>query len=193
MNIPTAGSRMLEYIILLLLALTFVGAAKKGRRKFNLRKVKVSPELPLLTLASDTALAIGFTTTGGSANPWRCMSVEATWALTDLTANDGPIEVGVAHSDYTVTQIKEYLENFASIDIGNKSTQEIATRWIRSVGTLNDVRTSLNNGMPVKTKLNWGMTIGKFINIWAYNQSTFALTTLAVLNVDGHLWVKDGR
>ncbi len=163
---------------------------KKGRsRRFNLRRVRISPELPLLTTASDTAIVTGFT--GASPSTYRAMLLKAIWSLTDLTANDGPISVGVAFSDYTVTEIKEAIEVAGSISPLDKISQERANRLVRIIGSMNEVRESLNDGQPITTKLNWLMPIGSFVNLFAYNQSTGALTTGAVVNVDGDLWVKD--
>ncbi len=162
---------------------------RRGKRRFNLRRVRVSPELALATLASDTVLATVLI--GTSASTYRCMSVSLTWSLTDLTANDGPIIVGLAFSDYTVTEIKECLEAAEAIDIGDKIGQEKANRLVRIVGSMNEVRESLSEGRLIKTRLNWLIPIGKAINVFAYNTGTGALTTGAFLNCDGSMWVKD--
>ncbi len=111
--------------------------------------------------------------------------------MTDLTANDGPIVIGLAHSDYTVTEIKEALEASTAIDAGNLIAQERANRKVRIIGTMNEVRESLNDGQPISTKLNWLMTIGKTVNLFAYNDGAALLTTGAVVALNGDLWVKD--
>ncbi len=162
----------------------------KGRsRRFNLRRVRVSPELPLLTTASDTAVKTVLT--AASVSTYRAVSLKATWSITDLTANDGLITVGLAFSDYSVAEIKECLEVAGSISPLNKIAQEQANRLVRIVGSMNEVRETLNDGQPITTKLNWLIPIGGSVEIFAYNQSTGALTTGAIINVDGDLWVKD--
>ncbi len=109
-----------------------------------------------------------------------------------MTAGDGPITVGYAFGDYTITEIKEALESASSINAGNKIAQEQANRWVRVVGTLGGTGNStLNDGQPVTTKLNWAVQIGSAINVFAYNESAGAQTTGAVLDVVGDLWVKD--
>ncbi len=168
--------------------------AKKPRRRgrFNLRRVRVSTELALLTLASDTALVGSLTGAAGGA--YRVISSVMTWAITKGAAGEGPITVGYAHSDYTVAEIKECLEAFASIDQGDKIAQERANRLIRVVGTISlgaGNMSVLNDGRTVKTKLNWLINIGDSVNQFAFNESTGALTTGAVTNVQGNLWIQD--
>ncbi len=164
-------------------------AKNTRRRRFNLRRVKITPELNLGTLASDTALVVG--ATGASTATYRCMSLKTTWNLQNLTASEGPITVGYAHSDYSVAEIKECLESAGAIDVGDKIAQERANRLVRIVGSLDAEESSLKNGQPVSTKLNWLIPIGKFVNVFAFNESTATLTTGSSLKVAGDMWVKD--
>ncbi len=120
------------------------------------------------------------------------MSIKGVWSLTDLTANDGPILVGYAHSDYSVTEVKECLESNAAIDQGDKIAQERSNRLVRVVGIMNDVRSTLNDGKPITTKLNWLINIGDSVNMFFYNDnSANALTTGANVELNGDMWVKD--
>jgi len=181
---------MLEILVL---GLAFVLLAKHGknpkRRRYNLRRVRITPELALSTLASDTALTA--LTTGVATDTYRMVSIIATWALRGITGGEGPITVGYAHSSYTVTQIKECLEAF-SIDQGDKLSSEQAGRLVRIVGTFSsEADTMLNDGKPIKTRLNWKIAIGSQVNIFAYNEDTQPLATGAVLHVAGDGWVKD--
>ena len=115
-----------------------------------------------------------------------------------MTLGDGPVTVGYAHSDYSVTEIKECLEAFAAIDQGDKIARERANRLVRTVGTLGagvvagatsyDV---LNDGKPVSTKLNWLINIGDSVVLFAFNESTGALTTGSFINAQGDIWIKD--
>ncbi len=158
------------------------------RRRFNLRGVRVTPEIDLLTLASDTVKVAAMT--GVAVSTYRVISVKATWALVGLAAGEGPVTVGIAHSDYSLTEIKEALEAAASIDPGNKIAQEQGNRLVRIVGTMSQNR-SLNNGEAISTKLNWLIPIGKALNIFVYNEDTAALATGAQLNVGGRIWLRD--
>ncbi len=178
---------MLE--ILILVATLFLAKHPKARRRYNLRRVRVTPELALLTLASDTALVVSMT--GAATSTYRCMSLKGTWAINNLVTTEGPITVGFAHSDYTVAEIKECLEAFAAIDQGNKISNERSNRLVRIVGVLNGTMPRLNEGRPIKTRLNWLITIGDEVKPFAYNESTAALTTGALLHFAGDMYVKD--
>ncbi len=178
--------------ILILLAVSTLLMAKKQparRRQFQLRRVRVTAEQPLATLGSDTALATAMVVVAISS--YRAMSLVATWALVNFTAGEGPITVGLAYGDYTVAEIKEAFEASGSVDFGDKIAQERANRQIRVVGTLGgQANSELNDGKPIKTKLNWLIPVGETINIYAFNESTGALTTGSRMTVTGNLWVK---
>ncbi len=123
-----------------------------------------------------------------------------TWSLSELTlaANQGPIMVGVAHSDYTAAEIEEWVENTSSWEQGNKVQQEIARRKIRRVGTFltegnlgEVVRGILNDGKPIRTRCGWGLITGQTLKIWSYNLGSVALAgTAPDVNAEGHcnLW-----
>ncbi len=167
--------------------------AKKGRgrrsRRFNLRRVRATPELNLSTLTTDTAITVGVT--AAAADTYRAMIAKMVWNLQGLTAGEGPLTVGYVHSDYTVAEIKECLEATSAIDQGDKVAQEAANRLVRIVGSVDAEDSRLNDGKPISTKLNWKISIGKFVNIFAFNESTATLTTGSSLKVSGDLWVRD--
>ncbi len=111
---------------------------------------------------------------------------------------DGPVTVGFAHSDYSVTEIKEALESALSISPSDKISAERARRLVRIVGQftpqVQDATSGgmvLNDGKPISTRLNWPMSIGMQVNIFAYNNDNNALQTGAIVHAMGDLWVKD--
>ena len=88
--------------------LAFLSMAKKrgrGRRRMNLRRVRLTPEVALVTLATDTALVVSLT--AGASSSYRAVTVKAAWSITALTEGEGPLTVGLAHGSYSVTEIKE--------------------------------------------------------------------------------------
>ncbi len=176
--------------ILLVLGL-LVGLAKRKpvKRRFSLRPVRITPELALGTLASDTAITAALT--GNSTVPYRVISIESTWNMIGGTGVDGPVTLGYAHSDYTVTEIKEALEAGASIDPGNKIANEQSNRLIRIVGSVDAAQNRLNDGRPIKTRLNWAISIGQAVNMFAFNEEAAALSTGAVVHLAGKMWIKD--
>ncbi len=122
----------------------------------------------------------------------RIVSVKMTWQISALTADEGPLTVGYAHPDYSVTEIKECLEAQAAIDLGNKVAQEKANRLVRIVGTIDSEDERLNDGLPVKTKLNWSLPAGMTPNVFVFNEQTGALTSGSSLKLSGDMWIKDG-
>ncbi len=183
---------MLELIILLFLAGALMARRPARRRRaFSLRRVKVTPSLALATLGSVTALTGAVT--GSADGQYRAITLKGVWSMNDHTAAEGPITVGFAHSDYSVTEIKEALEASTAISLGDKVAQEQSNRLVRIVGVFGGEvdAEALNDGKPISTKLNWKIPIGKAVNIFAYNDGLAALTTGTVLRFMGDLWVKD--
>ncbi len=114
----------------------------------------------------------------------RISSVRCTHTLSGFTPieNAGPVVVGVAHSDYTGTEIEAYLESASSWDFGDKIAKEIRSRLIRIIGvfdTPQDAAKSaqLNEGRPITTKLNWLLAEGDTLQFWAYNSGPAAFAT----------------
>ncbi len=168
--------------------------AKHGKspRRYNLRKVRTIPIITLGTLA-DVTVVTG-AVTGAADGQYRAMSHKAVWSLRDFTAGEGPITVGYAHGDYSVTEIKEAIEIANSINLGDLvASREQSQRLVRVVGVFQGTgeAESLNDGKPIKTRLNWAMPIGKALSVFAYNESGAALTTGAEIQATGDLWVKD--
>ncbi len=181
---------MLE-ILLVAIGILFLAKAKPSRRRaMSLRRVRMTPELALSTVGSDTV--VRKLVTGASDGAYRAVTVKGIYALSGLTAGEGPITVGWAHSNYTVTEIKECIESSNSISPGLLIENEQAQRLVRIIGTFPSVANSnLNNGNPIKTRLNWLIPIGSELQLFFYNEFTAALTTGAVGRFTGNLWLKD--
>ncbi len=188
---------MLEILVVLSL-LGVLLAKRTGRRKFRrYLRGAIQDELDLGTLAAKTLISADL---GGVVQEKTWLSsVKATWSLSDFTdaIGDGPIIVGIAHSDYTDAEIEAFIENAGSWTEGNKVAQEISRRKIRIVGSFeSSVADSqgvavLNDGKPIHTKCNWYLATGQTVSIWAYNAGDSALaTTDPDLDVLGHanLW-----
>ncbi len=162
--------------ILLLLAVPFIGAARKGRGRrrsmANFRQAHFTDTTGLGTLASVTAATAALI--NGVSDSAVVTSVKAAFVWDDATSADGPLIVGFAHSDYSVTQIKEYIESTDGLDWGDKSAQEQANRQIRIAGVLHApefVKLAMK-----KYKLNWLLSDGDAINQFAFNSGA-VLTT----------------
>ncbi len=174
-------------------------AKHTSRRKFRryLKGQIDSLNINLASLAANTGVrtAVGDTVTDRT---WLS-SVKCTYALDGFTFDnltEGPIEVYVAHSDYTLAEVEEYLEQTSSWEVGNKVGQEIAKRKVRYIGTFDNVaspfeRFVLNDGRPITTKCNWMLEEGQTVAFVGYNSGTGALgATDPNVIVRGHanLW-----
>ncbi len=169
---------------------------RRSRRRFNLRKVRIASFVNAGALASLDVIVGPIT--NNLSDDMRFMSVDLTYSLDDIgaTQDDGQ-EFGLAHSDYTAAEIEEALEASQSIDLGNKVASEQANRLVRVIGNFQGAPgtgagKSFNNGLPVKTKLNWKMSSGDQLSLWIRNGSGTVYTTGARVSILGNLWVKDG-
>ncbi len=111
----------------------------------------------------------------------RILSIEATYALQGMAATDGPIEYGVAHSDYTAAEIEEALEATGAWDEGDKVAQEQAKRLVRQLGIFSNEETALNEGQPVKTRLNWRIATGDTLQFWIRNRGIQMTTGMEIV------------
>ncbi len=159
-------------------------AKKKPKQKRFKRYIrgKIQERLDLGTLAANTLVSVDMT--GVVEERTLVSSIKATWSLHDFTpaAGDGPIIVGVAHSDYTDAEIEAFLEDSGSWSEGNKIEQEINRRKVRVVGSIAPLTSptvymSLQDGKMINTKLNWILTTGQTLSVWAYNAGDSALAS----------------
>ncbi len=172
-------------------------AKRKGRRKMGrYLRGPVDEDMALGTLASKDVVAQVF---GSTVNERTLISsIVATYSMEGFTPGDdiGPIMVGVSHGDYTAAEIEEFLEGTAGWNEGDKIALERANRKIRRIGVFEDPSSAnqsvtLNDGRPIKTKLNWILNQGITLDVWAYNMGAQPLaTTNPNVHVQGHanLW-----
>ncbi len=173
----------------------------RGRRSGRFRRYlrgNVDEKLSLGTLAARTLISQVF---GEVVTETTFVtSLVAAWAMDAFTVatDDGPIMVGISHSDYTSAEIEEFIENTGSWNVASLvQTREIGRRLIRVIGIFrNDGSSStapvtLNEGRPIRTKLKWTLNTGQSLDVWAYNLGASALaTTDPGVFVQGHanLW-----
>ncbi len=144
----------------------------------------IDEDLALSTLGPDVVIRQTFTETVNE----RCLvsSVKATYSLSGFTIGDnkGPVQVGIAHSDYSLAEIQAFVDRVDSWDEGNLVEREVTGRKIRQIGVFSldnsggvGSNSVLNDGKPIRTKLNWILNQGQTLQIWARNLGTAALTT----------------
>ncbi len=170
---------------------------RRGRRTNWSRYMSGSVDVDMILATLNSKTAIRTTTTGVVVDTTKVSSIKCTYILSGITPadNKGPLMMGVCHPDYTTAELEEWIEADAGWDIGDKIAKEIRGRLIRVIGVFNmptvDGGTSrLNDGLPVKTKLNWVLAEGDGLTFWSYNLGSVDLDGSANINVLGkaNLW-----
>lgn len=161
------------------------------KRSSGLVVVNVQKQLALSTLADETVLGGGV----GSAFPQSvyALSAKLTWAIRGHTAGEGPILVGVAHSDLEVSEIKECIDSqWSGIWGDDLIAAEQARRPVRIVGQFSGVGTeeTLGDGREIKTTLKFSVADGKALQIFAMNKSGAALTTGTIVECVGKFFLR---
>ncbi len=166
-------------------------AKKRGRRRRysrNFVAIPFSQTVTLTTLADETVLStpvIG----AGLGEDLYIMSVEALWAIRGVTPTEGPISVGWAHSDLSVTEVNEALVAEVT-DPDDIIAAERAKRPVRRSGIFPIIlaNEALNDGRLLKTKLKFTIGNDFNLNFWVKNLSGAALTTGAAVEVTGTIF-----
>ncbi len=169
---------------------------RRRRRRFTLRRVRIaSKSLAGALAANDVAVNA---VTNQVTDQMRFISLDASYSWADIGQDiDDGCSFGVAHSDYTATEIEEALEAGGSMDLGDKVAQEQANRLVRELGTISSAGgpsaggAQFNDGKRLKTRLNWLMSTGDTLNLWIMNISGVVWTTGSGVTIVGNLWVKD--
>ncbi len=166
-------------------------AKRPSKRRFNLRPVRVNPFITVGALASKVVV-VGAVTPAADGQ-YRAITMKQVFTLRGNTAGNGPMTVGYAHDDYSVTEIKEAIEAAAAISLGDMVAREQSNRKVRIIGTFPGLLSeeTLNDGRPVSTKLNWAIPIGKAVNIFVYNEDGSTRDTGGIVDATGTIWVKD--
>jgi len=175
--------------------------ARKGRGKRAMGpyiRGNVEEDFSIGTLAANTG-AVQSNTDVVNGRTW-ISSIKALWSLSGVTLTDnvGPLEVGIAHGDYTLSEISEWITLATGWDAGDKISREIARRQIRRVGMFNTIAAGgagsnfvLNDGKFITTKLGWMLEQGQTVDYWVFNHGSAAFaTTDPNVHILGHanLW-----
>ncbi len=186
------ASSMLEILVAAIVGLALLAKRRPQGRRWtaNMQNVNTFSFLALGSLLSVTLVKADLLPSGD--NEFRLLSIKGLWALRDLAPTEGPIMIGVSHSDYSITEIEEFLENETQLTRGDLvATREIAKRLIRRVGIFagSSSEETLNDGKPLKVRLNWPMSEGSTLAFWAYNMSGSQLSTGAEAVFTGQLTI----
>ncbi len=166
-----------------------LGLAKHKKRSYIVR-IPVSQDVSLGTLAPNTVTGTAIT---GASNTEAMWVVAATlsWTIINHTAGEGPLRFGLNHSDLSAAEIRECLDA-SPLGRGDIIANERARRPVRMAGSFPGLLSteSVNDGVPIKTKINLLIQHDKSLNFWIENRDGSNLTTGTVVKVDGFLWVR---
>ncbi len=162
---------------------------RRSRKRSNKNFVAIpfTQTLSLGTLADNT-VAIN-TLLSNLVEDLFVISVDAYWSLRGMTANEGPLEVGLAHGDYTVTEIKECIESDNS-DPDDLIDVERSRRKVRRSGMFQVIAPTevLAQGEKIRTRMKFTIGDGKSLISWISNRTGSALTTGGSLVVSGTIF-----
>ena len=116
---------------------------------------------------------------------------KGTVALSGNTAGEGPLQVGLAHSDYSSAEIEEALEAVGNWDEGDLVAREQGARRVRRIGQFLglDAVEVLNDGKPLFQKMMFSLENGITLKTWARNNTGATRTTGGNVRFDGILCV----
>ncbi len=162
----------------------------KPRRRGKVLKAKIINSIALGTLSNATVISDPVPDSVDERA--FALSTELLVSTRGMTPGEGPIIVGVAHSDYTTAEIQEWIDNTGGWSEGDLVQQEISKRKIREIGQfpVTSAAEVLNDGRPIKVPLRFYLTQGQTLDCWALNRSGSTLTTGGVVLYDGHAWLK---
>ena len=165
--------------------------ARKSRRRRGRRKGFVAIPFEVVhTLGSLADVTVGtFDVLGTFARNIYLISADAVITMREHTPGEGPIVYGFAAGDLTSSEILEKLQAELT-DPSDIIQMERSRRPVRQTGVFPGLSSeeALNDGRNTRTRLKFGITNGKTLDVWAYNRSGNALTTGTVINVLGTLY-----
>ncbi len=158
---------------------------RKHRIK-NFIAIPFSASQPLLTLANEIVVSANIMNAVFSEDIW-IISMDWIAAIRGLTAGEVPIELGVHHSDLSVTEVAEALDAEV-LTPDNIIAMERARRPVRRLGLFADSVPSgmtMHQGMVKRSKIMMAIGNGLSLNFFLRNQSGGALTTGSTVEFHG--------
>ncbi len=162
---------------------------RKQRRNRNFVAIPFEVSIPLGTLGNGIVIC-GDLLGADLGEDIYVLSIDGLWSIRELTAGEQPIQVGYAHKDLTVTEIKEATEAEVT-DPDDIIAKERARRPVRRAGVFAkgaEVDYTLAHGEHIRTKMKFSVGNGHNICIWAKNKSGSTLTTGGFVQCSGTLY-----
>ncbi len=165
--------------------------AKHGRRRSRrFAAVRVNETLLVGSLASLDLISSTMITMGNEA---YLISADLTWSWNGITSGaEGPLYVGLAHGDYSATEIEEWIEAVTSADPNDKIAQERSRRLCRAAGVIAATAALagvMDDGRVVRTKMKFKVQDAGTLQAWAYNLGAGGITTGSALQIFGQVYL----
>ncbi len=162
----------------------------KRKRNVKFSVIKFDFNRTLTTLADGALTSINLLTSSVNRECY-VISVDTYWTIKGLAAGEGPLEVGYAHSDLSVTEISEALSAEPGSP-GEIIEREQASRPVRFAGMFSGIGTNevLNNGKAIRTKLGFTLDDAQNVLMYVANLAGQTLTTGASIRGIGRLYVR---
>ncbi len=156
----------------------------KLRRK-NFHPIPFRDSIQLLTLATNTTLIADMLDTN-LGEDYFFISMDILATIREQSANEGPIEFGIAHEDYSAAEVEEHL-SVSFVNPDNKIEQERARRKVRRVGHFPGLLATevFNDGRKYRQTIKFSVGNGFNMSFFAANRSSAALTTGTVIEFSG--------
>lgn len=161
---------------------------RRGRdRKFFAYPVQVDLALGALTVGTVIAGAL---TNFGQTRVY-CVSADLTYSINNHTATEGPIRVGLASNNLTVTEIAEKLDARPTSQT-DVISMERSRRPVRDSGKFSGLETEevLFDGQEKRVTLKFAVNEGVELAVWARNEDTATFTTGTIVHVTGTLYMR---
>jgi len=163
---------------------------RKGRKGARLIVLPFEKQLTVGALASQTVIKDDLAQV--LLDDVYAISADVYVAVANHTVNEGPIEVGLCHSDYSGAEVEEYLEVTDSWDFSNQTEQEKRRRKVRRIGFLDGagITEKLNDGVKTRVPLKFPLQEGMTLGVWAFNKDSTVLTTGTLITFTGQIYCK---
>lgn len=183
---------MLEILVPAIVFAICMKVMAYGKRKKK-RYISVLPftQVPNADgLANSTLVGTAFTQTCTS--DMYFISADITVAIDSGDVPAGPVQVGLAHSDYSDAEIEQWRELTDSWDTSNLVDNEIRKRKIRMIGTFSGAAQYevLNDGKPIRIPLKFMVRSGYTLKFWVFNQSGAALNAQTDFSIAGKIYAR---